>query len=158
MLLVAGLGKSSTGPAHGTLATTCTPGPWHIGRMLQAADAFPMNLAFAGKGNASQPGALVEDRRRIGASMRGHPRANWDRLAVITHWSELRVVVSNARERFSASRSDHPRANWDGLAVIARWSELHGLKDVEVVEIIGRGVCSVAMGSRGPGGGQPASL
>ena len=49
-----------TGPAHGTLATTCTPGPWHIGRMLQAADAFPMNLAFAGKGNASQPDALVE--------------------------------------------------------------------------------------------------
>ena len=49
-----------TGPAHGTLATTCTPGPWHLGRMLQAADAFPMNLAFAGKGNASLPGALVE--------------------------------------------------------------------------------------------------
>ncbi|WP_170369299.1 urease subunit alpha [Ruegeria arenilitoris] len=49
-----------TGPAHGTLATTCTPGPWHIGRMLQAADAFPMNLAFAGKGNASQPAALRE--------------------------------------------------------------------------------------------------
>jgi urease subunit alpha len=49
-----------TGPAHGTLATTCTPGPWHIGRMLQAADAFPRNLAFAGKGNASQPDALVE--------------------------------------------------------------------------------------------------
>jgi urease subunit alpha len=49
-----------TGPAHGTLATTCTPGPWHIGRMLQAADAFPMNLAFAGKGNASQPEPLVE--------------------------------------------------------------------------------------------------
>ena len=47
-----------TGPAHGTLATTCTPGPWHIGRMLQAADAFPMNLAFAGKGNASQPDAF----------------------------------------------------------------------------------------------------
>ncbi|WP_170461387.1 urease subunit alpha [Ruegeria arenilitoris] len=49
-----------TGPAHGTMATTCTPGPWHIGRMLQAADAFPMNLAFAGKGNASQPAALRE--------------------------------------------------------------------------------------------------
>ncbi|MDD9745467.1 Urease subunit alpha 1 [Marinovum algicola] len=49
-----------TGPAHGTLATTCTPGPWHMGRMLQAADAFPMNLAFAGKGNASLPEALVE--------------------------------------------------------------------------------------------------
>ena len=49
-----------TGPAHGTLATTCTPGAWHIGRMLQAADAFPMNLAFAGKGNASLPAALEE--------------------------------------------------------------------------------------------------
>ncbi|NCV11625.1 MAG: urease subunit beta, partial [Rhodobacteraceae bacterium] len=49
-----------TGPAHGTLATTCTPGPWHIGRMLQAADGLPMNLAFAGKGNASLPDALRE--------------------------------------------------------------------------------------------------
>lgn len=49
-----------TGPAHGTLATTCTPGPWHIARMIEAADAFPMNLAFAGKGNASLPGALQE--------------------------------------------------------------------------------------------------
>lgn len=49
-----------TGPAHGTLATTCTPGPWHIAKMIQAADAFPMNLAFAGKGNAALPGALVE--------------------------------------------------------------------------------------------------
>jgi urease subunit alpha len=49
-----------TGPAHGTLATTCTPGAWHLGRMMQAADAFPMNLAFAGKGNASQPAALEE--------------------------------------------------------------------------------------------------
>ena len=49
-----------TGPAHGTLATTCTPGSWHIGRMLQSADAFPMNLAFAGKGNASKPEELIE--------------------------------------------------------------------------------------------------
>ena len=49
-----------TGPAHGTLATTCTPGPWHLGRMLQSADAFPMNMAFAGKGNASLPFALEE--------------------------------------------------------------------------------------------------
>jgi urease subunit alpha len=49
-----------TGPAHGTLATTCTPGAWHIGRMLQSADAFPMNLAFAGKGNAALPAALEE--------------------------------------------------------------------------------------------------
>ena len=49
-----------TGPAHGTLATTCTPGAWHIGRMLQALDAFPMNFGISGKGNASQPAALIE--------------------------------------------------------------------------------------------------
>ena len=49
-----------TGPAHGTLATTCTPGPWHIGRMLQALDAFPINFGLSGKGNASKPEALVE--------------------------------------------------------------------------------------------------
>ncbi|MGB0682228.1 MAG: urease subunit alpha [Magnetovibrionaceae bacterium] len=49
-----------TGPAEGTNATTCTPGPWHMERMLQAADGFPMNLAFFGKGNASKPDALLE--------------------------------------------------------------------------------------------------
>ncbi len=49
-----------TGPATGTFATTCTPGPWHIARMIEAADEFPMNLGFAGKGNASRPAALVE--------------------------------------------------------------------------------------------------
>ena len=49
-----------TGPATGTFATTCTPGPWHIARMIEAADAFPMNLGFAGKGNASTPAGLVE--------------------------------------------------------------------------------------------------
>ncbi len=49
-----------TGPATGTYATTCTPGPWYIHRMLEAADAFPMNLGFLGKGNASLPGPLLE--------------------------------------------------------------------------------------------------
>lgn len=49
-----------TGPATGTNATTCTPGPWNIYRMLQAADAFPMNLGFLGKGNSSQPQGLIE--------------------------------------------------------------------------------------------------
>ncbi len=49
-----------TGPAAGTTATTCTPGPWHMERMLQAAEAFPMNLGFFGKGNASQPKGLIE--------------------------------------------------------------------------------------------------
>ena len=49
-----------TGPATGTFATTCTPGPWNLARMLQAADAFPMNLGFLGKGNAALPQALHE--------------------------------------------------------------------------------------------------
>ncbi len=52
-----------TGPATGTFATTCTPGPWHIERMLQAADAFPMNLGFLGKGNTSLPEGLREQVR-----------------------------------------------------------------------------------------------
>ncbi len=56
-----------TGPATGTAATTCTPGPWHLARMLQAAEGLPVNLAFAGKGNASQPQAL-EEMLRAGAS------------------------------------------------------------------------------------------
>jgi len=49
-----------TGPATGTYATTCTPGPWYMRRMLQAADAYPMNIGFLGKGNGSLPGALRE--------------------------------------------------------------------------------------------------
>src|SRR6201988_812092 len=49
-----------TGPATGTFATTCTPGPWHIRAMLEAADAYPVNLGFLGKGNVSLPAALVE--------------------------------------------------------------------------------------------------
>ncbi|MGY6548087.1 MAG: urease subunit alpha [Roseinatronobacter sp.] len=61
-----------TGPAHGTLATTCTPGPWHIGRMLQAADAFAMNLAFAGKGNASLPAGLHEQVRAGACALKLH--------------------------------------------------------------------------------------
>ncbi len=48
-----------TGPAHGTLATTCTPGPWHLGQMIKAADAFPMNLAFAGKIEMVEAGACA---------------------------------------------------------------------------------------------------
>ncbi|MBI1778401.1 MAG: urease subunit alpha [Proteobacteria bacterium] len=61
-----------TGPAAGTAATTCTPGPWHIGRMLQAAEAFPMNLGFFGKGNASQPQALIEQIEAGACGMKLH--------------------------------------------------------------------------------------
>ena len=61
-----------TGPAHGTLETTCTPGSWNIGKMLQSADAFPMNLSFAGKGNASLPEALKEQVRAGASSLKLH--------------------------------------------------------------------------------------
>ncbi|MFT4191419.1 MAG: urease subunit alpha [Comamonas sp.] len=73
-----------TGPATGTLATTCTPGPWHIERMLQAADAFPMNLAFLGKGNASLPGAL---REQIAAGVVG--------LKLHEDWGTTPSAISN---------------------------------------------------------------
>jgi urease subunit alpha len=56
-----------TGPATGTSATTCTPGPWHMARMIEAVEGLPVNIAFAGKGNASRPAAL-EEMIRAGAS------------------------------------------------------------------------------------------
>src|SRR5580658_3895663 len=61
-----------TGPATGTSATTCTPGPWHLARMLQAAEGLPVNLAFAGKGNAAQPAALEEMIRAGAACLKLH--------------------------------------------------------------------------------------
>jgi urease subunit alpha len=61
-----------TGPATGTNATTCTPGPWHIERMLMAAEGLPVNFAFAGKGNASQPQALIEQIRAGAAALKLH--------------------------------------------------------------------------------------
>ena len=61
-----------TGPATGTAATTCTPGPWHIGRMLQAFETIPVNLGLAGKGNASRPEALAEVVRAGASSLKLH--------------------------------------------------------------------------------------
>ncbi|MCB8874122.1 urease subunit alpha [Acidisoma silvae] len=61
-----------TGPATGTAATTCTPGPFHLARMLQAAEGLPMNLAFAGKGNASRPEALEEMIRAGACALKLH--------------------------------------------------------------------------------------
>ena len=61
-----------TGPATGTFATTCTPGPWHLARMIEAADAFPMNLGFAGKGNAATPAGLVEQIEAGACAMKLH--------------------------------------------------------------------------------------
>lgn len=73
-----------TGPATGTFATTCTPGPWHMERMLQAADAFPMNLGFLGKGNASLPGGLHE---QISAGAIG--------LKLHEDWGSTPAAISN---------------------------------------------------------------
>jgi urease subunit alpha len=61
-----------TGPAHGTLATTCTPGPWHMERMLQAAEGFPMNLGFLGKGNAALSAGLEEQIRAGACGLKLH--------------------------------------------------------------------------------------
>ena len=61
-----------TGPATGTAATTCTPGPFHLARMLQAAEGLPVNIAFAGKGNASRPAALEEMLRAGAACLKLH--------------------------------------------------------------------------------------
>ena len=61
-----------TGPATGTNATTCTPGPWHLHRMIEAADGFAMNLGFAGKGNASLPAALEEQVRAGACALKLH--------------------------------------------------------------------------------------
>ena len=73
-----------TGPATGTFATTCTPGPWNIERMLQAADAFPMNFGFLGKGNASLPDALHE---QINAGVIG--------LKLHEDWGTTPAAISN---------------------------------------------------------------
>jgi len=73
-----------TGPATGTFATTCTPGPWHIERMLQAADGLPMNIGFLGKGNASQPAPLLE---QINAGVIG--------LKLHEDWGTTPSAVSN---------------------------------------------------------------
>ncbi len=73
-----------TGPATGTFATTCTPGPWNIERMLQAADAFPMNLGFLGKGNSALPGALHE---QINAGVIG--------LKLHEDWGTTPAAISN---------------------------------------------------------------
>ena len=73
-----------TGPATGTFATTCTPGPWHMERMLQAADAFPMNLGFLGKGNAALPAGLHE---QISAGALG--------LKLHEDWGSTPAAISN---------------------------------------------------------------
>jgi urease subunit alpha len=88
-----------TGPATGTFATTCTPGPWNMERMLQAADAFPMNLGFLGKGNASLPAALHE---QINAGAIG--------LKLHEDWGTTPAAISNCLDVAESHRcaGGHP--------------------------------------------------
>jgi len=87
-----------TGPATGTFATTCTPGPWHIHRMLEAAEAFPMNLGFLGKGNASLLPPLVEqvDAGAIGLKLHedwGTTPAAIDAALQVADWMDVQVAI-----------------------------------------------------------------
>ncbi len=87
-----------TGPATGTFATTCTPGPWHIERMLQAADGLPMNLGFLGKGNASLPAALQEqiDAGVIGLKLHedwGTTPAAIDNCLAVAEEADVQVAI-----------------------------------------------------------------
>ena len=97
-----------TGPATGTFATTCTPGPWHIHRMLEAAEAFPMNLGFLGKGNASLPAPL---REQISAGAIG--------LKLHEDWGTTPAAIDNclgvADEDGRAGRDPHRHAERIGL-------------------------------------------
>ncbi len=87
-----------TGPAAGTSATTCTPGPWNLYRMLQAADAFPMNIGFLGKGNSSQPEGLVEqvEAGAIGLKLHedwGTTPATIDRCLSVADQYDVQVAI-----------------------------------------------------------------
>jgi len=87
-----------TGPATGTFATTCTPGPWHLAKMLQAADAFPMNLGFLGKGNVSLPDPLREqiDAGAIGLKLHedwGTTPASIDNCLSVAEEMDVQVAI-----------------------------------------------------------------
>jgi urease subunit alpha len=87
-----------TGPAAGTYATTCTPGPWNIHRMLQAADAFPINIGFSGKGNSAKPEALVEQVEAgvIGLKLHedwGTTPANIDTCLAVADEYDIQVAI-----------------------------------------------------------------
>src|ERR1700720_1420123 len=87
-----------TGPAAGTNATTCTPGPWHLARMIQAADAFPVNLGFAGKGNAARPAALEEMIKAGACGLRlpgrgGTPPAAIDNCLSVADDYDIQVMI-----------------------------------------------------------------
>ena len=126
-----------TGPATGTFATTCTPGPWNIERMLQAADAFPINLGFFGKGNASLPAALHE---QINAGVIG--------LKLHEDWGSTPAAISNCLDV----------ADETGIQVALHSDTLNesGFVEGTIAATKGRGLC--AFHTEGAGGGHAPDI
>src|SRR6266571_1143481 len=112
-----------TGPATGTFATTATPGPWHIERMLQAADAFPMNLGFLGKGNASLPAALHE---QIDAGVIG--------LKLHEDWGTTPAAISNCLDVADATDTQ--------VAIHSDTLNESGFVENTIAATKGRGLCA----------------
>ncbi len=126
-----------TGPATGTFATTCTPGPWHMERMLQAADAFPMNLGFMGKGNASQPQAL---REQIEAGAIG--------LKLHEDWGTTPSAISNCLDVADAMDIQ--------VAIHSDTLNESGFVEDTIAATQGRGLC--AFHTEGAGGGHAPDI
>ncbi|MCU4121039.1 urease subunit alpha [Variovorax sp. N23] len=126
-----------TGPATGTFATTCTPGPWHIERMLQAADAFPMNLGFLGKGNASLPAALHE---QIDAGVIG--------LKLHEDWGTTPAAISNCLDVADATDTQ--------VAIHSDTLNESGFVENTIAAVKGRGIC--AFHTEGAGGGHAPDI
>ncbi|HEY9207818.1 MAG TPA: urease subunit alpha [Acidovorax sp.] len=126
-----------TGPATGTLATTCTPGPFHLERMLQAADAFPMNLGFLGKGNASLPDALHE---QINAGAIG--------LKLHEDWGTTPSAISNCLDVAEATDTQ--------VAIHSDTLNESGFVENTIAAVGGRGIC--AFHTEGAGGGHAPDI
>jgi len=126
-----------TGPATGTFATTSTPGPWHIERMLQAADAFPMNLGFLGKGNASLPDALHE---QIDAGVIG--------LKLHEDWGTTPAAIGNCLDVADATDTQ--------VAIHSDTLNESGFVENTIAAVKGRGIC--AFHTEGAGGGHAPDI
>src|SRR6478609_6073238 len=126
-----------TGPATGTFATTCTPGPWNIERMLQAADAFPMNLGFMGKGNASLPDAL---REQVEAGVIG--------LKLHEDWGTTPSAISNCLDVADAMDVQ--------VAIHSDTLNESGFVENTIAATRGRGLC--AFHTEGAGGGHAPDI
>lgn len=126
-----------TGPATGTFATTCTPGPWNIARMLQAADAFPMNLGFMGKGNASLPDALQE---QVRAGVIG--------LKLHEDWGTTPAAISNCLDVADAMDIQ--------VAIHSDTLNESGFVEDTIAATKGRGLC--AFHTEGAGGGHAPDI